>query len=290
MNKLVLSIDINATREAVWNAITGDESYRRWTSAFSEGSHFVGGWNTGDSIHFLGPNEDGIMAGMVSQIAESVEPELIIIRHLGMIKGDEIDMTSDLVKSWTPSLETYKLERLSDHKTRFHMDLDIPAEYYDMMEAMWIKAMAILKDVAEENPNAPRRITVATLVKAEEGKVWTYYTEPDHIKKWNAASDDWHCPAAENDLRIGGRFNYKMAAKDGSVSFDFAGKYTDLHYGHSFSYVLDDNRTVDVVFSYQAEKMCVIVNFETETENSPELQRAGWQAILDRFKEYVEGR
>ena len=289
MNKLVLSIDIHAPRETVWEAITHDAQYRRWTSAFSEGSHFVGNWNTGDTIHFLGPNEKGEMQGIASQIAESVEPELIVIRHMGLVKGNVVDFTSDAAKAWAPSLESYKLEKLSDHKTRFHLELDIQPEYYTMMEAMWVKAMALLRDVCEENPNTPRRITVATLVNAEEGKVWTYYTEPDHVKKWNAASDEWHCPAATNDLKVGGRFSYTMAAKDGSESFDFAGKYTDMHYGHSFSYVLDDHRTVDVVFSYQAEKMCVIVNFEAETQNSPDLQRAGWQAILDRFKEYVEG-
>jgi uncharacterized protein YndB with AHSA1/START domain len=288
MTKLFLSIDINATQEDVWNAITQDVPYRRWTSAFHEGSFFEGGWNKGDSIHFLGINEAGNKEGMTSEIAESNHPEFISVRHLGMIINGVIDTTSDEVKEWAPAFENYRLEKIADNKTRFHLEMDIQESHYAMFENMWPKAMALLKDVCEEKYNTKPRITVIAMVGGEEGKVWTYWNDPDHIREWNAAADSWHCPYAENDLRVGGRFKYTMAAKDGSMSFDFTGEYTAIDYGQRIAYTLDDGRTVEVIFSFQTDKICVIENFEAEQTNTLELQRSGWQAILDNFKKHVE--
>ncbi|HEY3385164.1 MAG TPA: SRPBCC domain-containing protein [Saprospiraceae bacterium] len=288
MTNLVLCIDINAPREEVWNAITQDALYRRWTSAFHEGSYFKGGWNKGDSIHFIALNEAGIPEGMASEIAESKHPEYISVRHLGYVKGDEVDTTSDAALEWAPSYENYRLEKIGEHATRFHLEMEIQENYYTMFENLWPKAMALLKDVCEEKNQDHKRITVIAMVGGEEGKVWSYWTGPDHIMKWNAASDDWHCPYAENDVRVGGRFKSTMAAKDGSMSFDFGGVYTLVDYGHRLSYTMDDGRKADIVFSFQSDKICVMVTFDAETQNSVELQRGGWQAILDRFKAYVE--
>jgi len=288
MTNLVLCIDINATREEVWNAITQDAPYRRWTNAFHEGSYFIGGWNKGDSIHFVALNEAGKPEGMVSEIAESKHPEYISVRHLGILTGGEVDTTSDAALEWSPSYENYKLEKIDEENTRFHLDMDIQEEYYTMFENMWPKAMAMLKDVCEENKQAQKRITVIAMIGGEEGKVWSYWTDPDHIKKWNTASDDWHCPYAENDVRVGGRFKSTMAAKDGSMSFDFSGVYTKVDYGHRLSYTLDDGRKADIVFSFQCDKICVMITFDAEQQNSIELQRGGWQAILDNFKKHVE--
>jgi uncharacterized protein YndB with AHSA1/START domain len=288
MSRLVLSIDINAPREIVWNAITQDASYRKWTSAFQEGSFFEGGWNQGDGIHFLAINEEGEKEGMVSEIAESRYPEYISIHHLGMVKAGVVDTTSDAVKEWANSHENYRLEKTGEHTTRFHLDMDIQEDYFTMMETMWVKALALLKDVCEETANGPGRITVIALVAGEEGKVWAYYTDPDHITKWNAASDDWHCPHAENDVRVDGKFKSTMAAKDGSMSFDFSGVYTAIDYGHRIHYTMDDGRKAEVVFSFQSDKICVITTFDAEQMNSTELQRTGWQAILDNFKRHVE--
>lgn len=288
MEKLILSIDINAPQETVWNAITQDESYRKWTSVFQPTSHFTGGWKEGDTIHFVGINEEGEKEGMYSEIAASRFPEFISIRHLGLIKNGEVDTTSDSVKEWAPSYENYTLQKIADRKTRFHLEMDINEEYFTTFENLWPKAMAMLKDICEERPGGPTRITVIAMVGGEEGKVWAYYTDPDHIRKWNAANDDWHCPYAENDVKVGGRFKMTMAAKDGSASFDFTGQYTDMQYGERLAYTLDDGRTVEVYFTFQGDKICVMVNFQAEAVNAPDLQRAGWQAILDNFKKHVE--
>ena len=287
MEKLILSMDINAPRETVWDAITQDASYRRWTSVFQPTSHFTGGWKEGDSIHFVGINEDGQKEGMVSEIAASRYPEHISIRHLGLLRNGEVDTTSDDVKAWAPSFENYTLEKIADHKTRFHLEMDINEDYYSMFENLWPKAMAMMKDICEEKAGAPTRITVVAMVGGEEGKVWAYWTDPDHITKWNFASDDWHCPKAENDVRVGGKIKATMAAKDGSMSFDFEGTYTRVDYGERLDYVLGDGRTVEVLFTFQSDKICVIENFEAETTNPPDMQRAGWQAILDNFKKHV---
>ncbi len=131
-------------------------------------------------------------------------------------------------------------------------------------------------------------ITVNTLVNATLENVWDSWTNPKHIVNWNFASDDWHAPKASNDLQVGGTFVYSMAAKDESFSFDFSGKFTELTVEKSISYLLDDGRKVDISFEMFEGQVMVIESFEAETENTEELQRMGWQAILDNFKKYTE--
>jgi uncharacterized protein YndB with AHSA1/START domain len=133
-------------------------------------------------------------------------------------------------------------------------------------------------------------ITVETIVNAPMAKVWAYWTEPRHIIQWNAASDDWHCPKAENDLREGGKFSYTMAAKDGSVSFDFWGIYDAVKENEVIKYTMGDGRTAEVLFYAESDTTKVIESFEAENENSVELQHGGWQAILNNFKTYTETR
>ena len=131
-------------------------------------------------------------------------------------------------------------------------------------------------------------ITVQTLVNAPLAKVWESWTEPKHITKWNQASDDWHTPYAENDVRTGGKFKSTMAAKDGSMSFDFEGVYSLVIEQERIEYAMPDGRLVKVVFQGNANETTVIETFDPESENSIELQRSGWQAILDSFKKYTE--
>lgn len=131
-------------------------------------------------------------------------------------------------------------------------------------------------------------ITVETLINAPIDKVWQYWTEPPHIMKWNNASDDWHTPHAENDLRVGGRFLSTMAAKDGSFSFDFSGVYDEVIVHQIIAYTLADDRKVKILFSEQNGQTQVIESFQPESMNAPELQQQGWQAILNNFKKYVE--
>lgn len=131
-------------------------------------------------------------------------------------------------------------------------------------------------------------ITIATTVNAPVEKVWAFWTSPEHITQWNHASDDWHTTSASNDLRVGGAFSSHMAAKDGSFGFDFGGVYDEVVLHQKIAYTLGDDRKVDITFSGNGNETEVVESFEAETQNSVELQRGGWQAILDNFKKYVE--
>ncbi|REK76802.1 SRPBCC family protein [Paenibacillus paeoniae] len=134
----------------------------------------------------------------------------------------------------------------------------------------------------------PVTITVESIVPSPVERVWSYWTEPEHIKQWNKATDDWHTPFAENDLRVGGKFVSRMEAKDGSFGFDFGGVYDEVNINESISYTIGDGRQVKIVFVRQGNDTKIIESFDTESTNSVEMQQAGWQAILDNFKKYVE--
>lgn len=135
-----------------------------------------------------------------------------------------------------------------------------------------------------------KSITVETIVHSDSEKVWNFWTDPMHIEKWNYASPDWECPHAENDVRVGGRFVFTMRAKDGSSSFDFAGRYTEVTPFSLLSYTLDgdDGRKVAVRFLKMEKGIHIAETFELESINSEELQRAGWRAILNNFKQHTE--
>ena len=132
-------------------------------------------------------------------------------------------------------------------------------------------------------------ITVATTVGAPPERVWDFFTNPLHIIHWNNASDDWQTGYAENDIKSGGAFLYRMEARDGSEGFDFSGRYSEVIPANTIAYTLDDGRNVHLSFSETSGGTLVTESFETEDENSADLQRAGWQAILDNFRKYVEG-
>lgn len=131
-------------------------------------------------------------------------------------------------------------------------------------------------------------ITIKATINEPIEKVWKFWTEPEHIKKWNSASEDWHTTAAENDLRTGGKFFSRMEAKDGSFGFDFGGIYDEVKLHEVIAYTLGDERKVKITFECHDNKIEVIETFEAESENSIEMQQAGWQAILDNFKRYTE--
>lgn len=131
-------------------------------------------------------------------------------------------------------------------------------------------------------------ITVENTVNAPVEKVWECWTSPEHIIKWNNASDDWHTPHAENDLRVGGKFLSRMEAKDGSMGFDFNGVYSEVKEHELIAYAIEGGRKVRITFSPVLEGTRVAESFEAENENSIELQRGGWQSIMDNFKKYVE--
>ncbi len=131
------------------------------------------------------------------------------------------------------------------------------------------------------------KITIRTTISADKQKVWNYYTQPEHITQWNFANNDWHCPTATNDLTVGGKYVARMEAKGGSFGFDFDAVYTEINHGDSFTYVFG-GRFATVEFKETNGQTEVIVTFDPETENSIDLQRQGWQAILDNFKKYTE--
>jgi uncharacterized protein YndB with AHSA1/START domain len=114
------------------------------------------------------------------------------------------------------------------------------------------------------------------------------WTEPQHITQWNNASDDWHTTSATNDLRNGGIFSYRMEAKNGSFGFDFGGVYDEVKTNELIAYTMGDGRKAIIIFNSQGNATKMVETFEAETENSIELQRGGWQAILDNFKKYAE--
>lgn len=131
-------------------------------------------------------------------------------------------------------------------------------------------------------------ITVENTINAPAKKVWEYWTKPEHITKWSNASDDWHTPRAENDLRPGGSFLSRMEAKDGSFGFDFGGVYDEVIEHEYIEYTIDDGRKVKITFSGEGNTTKVVESFEAESTNSIEMQKGGWQAILGNFKKYTE--
>lgn len=131
-------------------------------------------------------------------------------------------------------------------------------------------------------------ITVMTTVDAPVKKVWDYWNNPEHIVNWSYASEEWHTPKAQNDLRTGGVFSSRMEAKDGSMGFDFGGTYDAVDTYRYIEYTLGDGRKVKITFTSQGDQTNIVETFEAEDQNPHEMQQAGWQAILNNFKKYTE--
>jgi uncharacterized protein YndB with AHSA1/START domain len=131
-------------------------------------------------------------------------------------------------------------------------------------------------------------ITISTTVQAPVNKVWQLWTLPEHITQWCFAIDTWHTPRAENDVRPGGKFLSRMEAKDGSIGFDLEGVYDEVIENELITYSLADGRKVKILFNANGDSTNVTETFDPENANSVEMQRAGWQAILDNFKQYAE--
>ena len=131
------------------------------------------------------------------------------------------------------------------------------------------------------------KITVTAKISAELQKVWDFYTQPEHITQWNFADPSWHCPSATNDMKVGGTYLARMEAKDGSMGFNFEAVYSEIKEKERFTYGFE-GREVEVIFKSQSEYTEVVIHFDPENENPLELQKAGWQAILNNFKNYTE--
>jgi len=131
------------------------------------------------------------------------------------------------------------------------------------------------------------KIRVKATINADRQKVWNYYTKPEHITKWNFADPSWHCPTAQNDMQVGGKYSARMEAKDGSFGFDFVAIYTEIIIEQQFSYEFG-GRKATVMFNTVNNKTEIIIDFDAENENPIEMQKDGWQAILNNFKLYTE--
>lgn len=133
-----------------------------------------------------------------------------------------------------------------------------------------------------------QKLTVKAEINAPIEKVWEAWTKPEHITKWNQASEDWHCPRAENDMRVGGTYSARMEAKDGSFGFDFEAVYDVVDEKKKLSYTMGDGRNATTVFESEGDGTKVMTTFDAESQNPVEMQQQGWQAILNSFKNYVE--
>lgn len=133
-------------------------------------------------------------------------------------------------------------------------------------------------------------ITIETIINAPIDQVWKAFNSPEDIVKWNQASDDWHCPKAENDLQVGGKLNSTMAAKDGSFQFEFEAKYEEIIPNKFIRYYIADGRKVEINFHEENNLTKITEKFEPESQNPTEMQQQGWQAILNSFKNYVESK
>lgn len=132
------------------------------------------------------------------------------------------------------------------------------------------------------------KIAISALIDAGIKKVWECYTQPEHIVHWNFASDDWMCPSATNDLRVGGTYKARMEAKDGSFGFDFEAVYDEIIPDQKIAYSLGDARKVIIQFTPSADQTRVDSEFDSEDQNPLDMQRQGWQSILDNFKKHTE--
>lgn len=131
-------------------------------------------------------------------------------------------------------------------------------------------------------------LRIQSTIDAPVSKVWAYFNDPAHIIKWNSPHESWHTTTAINDFFVGGKFNYRMEAVDGSAGFDFWGIYTQITTHQVIEYTLGDERRVKIVFTEKGDQTEIVEDFMAESENSLELQQSGWQAILDNFSGYTQ--
>jgi len=281
MIKVNFSAAIHAPKQRVWYVLWEKSFYEQWTRLFAEGSTVkTDGWKEGSMVQFLGPNENG----MVSMVVANKPNEYMSFRHLGIVKDGVEDTTSDEATGWAGAMENYTLKE-ENGITVLTVEMETTEEYKDYFNNKWPKALAKVKELSE----AKTMITVTATVNVTIDTVWDSWTNPAHIVNWNNASDDWHTPKASNDLRKDGRFTFTMAAKDGSFSFDFGGTYTSVEPKQKISYIMDDGRVANVWFEQEGNAVKITEEFQAENIHSPEMQEAGWQAILNNFKKYTEG-
>lgn len=282
MKKLQFKVMVEASREKLWHSLWNIHCYETWTTAFAEGSTVrTDNWKEGSKVCF----HDGSGNGMLSQVSVHRENECMSFTHLGMVTDGVEDTSSEKVAEWAGAVESYRLTEQGSG-TLLEVETHVPEAYEEYFTNACEAANKIIKALAEGK--ARPVITIRAEVKASPDTVWEAWTRPEHVMQWNHASDDWHCPAASNELRPGGRFSFTMAAKDGSFSFDFGGTYDNVEEKKMIHVTLDDGRCWKTFFQEKGGSVEVIEKFEAEEMNPLELQQTGWQAILNNFKQYTE--
>lgn len=277
MKKIQFQIIINASAKKVWQTLWFHQSYKKWTTVFCQGSYYKGEMKEGNRIHFLSP--DG--RGMYSLIESFKDNEYAAFKHLGDLNNYEEQPQENF--KWSGSYETYKLQE-NGGITTLTAILDSVPEFEDWFNTTFPKALQVIKELAEK----PASITIETTVNCDIDKIWNYFTQAYHIQKWYNASEDWHTPAAENDLQAGGKFNYRMEAKDGSFGFNFTGFFTLIDINKTIAYTMDDGRKASIDFMPTENGITITETFEAEEMNGYDLQEMGWTAILNNFKNYAE--
>lgn len=280
MLKISFSKKIHAPASKVWDVLWTDSTYRKWTSVFHEGSYAVSDWKEGSEILFLAPNGDG----MYSKIASNIPNKFMSFQHIGNVKNLVKQPLNAESEPWTGSFENYTLTE-KDGFTEVLVELDVDSTFADFFKDIFPKALDIVKELSE---NEAPFITVEATVNAPIEKVWQKWTDPKDIIHWNAAAETWCSPRATNNLKVGGRFNYRMEACDGSEGFDFEGTYTEVEPLKKICYTMDDKRDAIIQFIADGDKTKIIETFQAEKSNPLELQQFGWQAILNNFKQYTE--
>lgn len=242
------------------------------------GQNLWGEWTKGSDIRFI--NEDGKESGMLSEIAESSWPELISIKHRGVVINGDEDYDSPLAREWSGGFETYRFIPQKDGSTIFSVEQDLLEAYAEEFTANWGKSFDRMAALIETDPDFGKIITLRERSSCPPEEIWERLVTPEKVMTWNYASDDWYSPAAENNLEVGGEFHYEMTAKDGSESFDFWGTYTEIEAPRKLSFVLSDRRTVSIDISEKPYGSLMEEGFEAEKQNDMNLPRQGWQNIL----------
>lgn len=280
MIKIHVEKKFDARPELLWELVVDSLYYSIWVEAFSEGAAFSGDWTSGNKIRFVVEDEDGLENGMLSEIVESRWPEFISIRHLGIVVGGIADYDSSMAQEWAPAFENYSFVSQGEDGCLFKVDQDLPEEEAETFKDNWQEAFARMAALLETNPDIGRVINLREKSSHSPQVIWDKLTQAEKVKSWNFASDDWHCPQAQNNLELGGEFHYEMAAKDGSASFDYWGTYTEIDRDKSLAFVLGDGRKVRITIEDKPYGSLITESFEVEAENSLDLQRHGWSAIL----------
>ena len=291
-NIMTIRKEFSASRQLVWDAFTKTEMLEQWFAPkpfitktksmnFREGGHW----------HYAMISPDGKAYWGRTDFIEIKPIEYYTSLDAFSNEAGEIDEQlprATWVVNFRDKGETSLVEMIITYKSLSDLETIIKMGMQEGLTATLEALSELLITLTKDKKMETTKITVKATVAADVKKAWDYYTNPKHITKWNFADPSWHCPSAENDMRIGGKYLARMEAKDGSFGFDFEAIYSELIPGEKFTYGMPDGRQINVAFNNRGDNTDVIIVFDAETVNSIELQQNGWQAILNNYKKYTE--